>query len=242
MDSFCAPTQLMPKKNQITAFLSEPNLARLQEVMTTRQYKDGEYLFWEEEPVESMYYLIRGQVNVTKSTEEGKNLIIYILQKGDLFGEFGGFNKVKSTFNGEAIKDCEVGIIPIHELERLIATHGSFAVEFIKWMGLLQRTTESKFRDLLMYGKTGALASTLIRLSNSYGKATKDGIEIQMKLTNSDLANMIGTTRESVNRLLATYKDDKVLSFEHGMMTIHDLKYFRTLVSCPDCPEEICRI
>jgi CRP/FNR family transcriptional regulator len=113
----------------------------------------------------------------------------------------------------------------------------------MKWMGLMQRTTQSKFRDLMLFGKTGALASTLIRLTNTCGEKSEDGsIKLAIKLTNTDLANMIGTTRESVNRLLSTYKEEGVISYEQGQIIIHDLLYLKSIVNCPNCPPEICRI
>ncbi|MNC58933.1 Anaerobic regulatory protein [compost metagenome] len=53
---------------------------------------------------------------------------------------------------------------------------------------------------------------------------------------------MIGTTRESVNRLLSTYKEEGVISYEQGQIIIHDLLYLKSIVNCPNCPPEICRI
>lgn len=242
MSQACASLEWSLKSHQIGRFLSEEHFSRLREIMTVRNVKNGEHLFYEEDPVEYMYYVMKGHIHIFKSTEEGKHLLIYILQEGDFFGEFGGFAPLKSSFAGQAVKNSQIGLVAISDLELLIATYGGFAVEFFKWMGLLQRTTESKFRDLLLYGKTGALASTLIRLSNTYGKASADGIQLNIKLTNSDLANMIGTTRESVNRMLSAYKDEGALSFQNGWITIHDVQYFRNIVKCPDCPVEICRI
>jgi CRP-like cAMP-binding protein len=146
------------------------------------------------------------------------------------------------TFNAELLKDSVIGVIQQKDLEILIYQHGDFAVQFMKWMGLLNRTTQSKFRDLMLYGKTGALASTIIRLSNSYGKMQGDGIRIGIHLTNTDLANLIGTTRESVNRLLSSYRDDGVISYDQGHLVIHKLNVLQGICHCGDCPREICRI
>lgn len=238
----CSPIEVSSEANQINRFLSPESFAILEQAMTRSKYESGSHLFWEGDSAHYLYFIYKGQVKISKTTEEGKELIFYLLQKDDFFGELGGFNDVQHSFTAEAIKDTEVGVISISDLEATIAKDGRLAVEFIKWMGILQRTTESKFRDLLLYGKTGALASTLIRLSNSYGKLTPDGIQITIKLTNTELANMIGTARESVNRMLSEYKSSGVLSFDHGVLTIHKLQDLKDVVSCPDCPAEICRI
>ena len=81
-------------------------------------------------------------------------------------------------YTAETIDDVEVGVIPRLQLEMLMVKYGDFAYRFAMWMSLLQRKTETKLRDLLMGGKNGALASTLIRLCNSFGQKEEDNIKI----------------------------------------------------------------
>lgn len=233
---------LVSAGNQVSNFLSHSNFARLESIMQTVNVPEGTRLFCEGDCTDKLFYIRKGQVNVTKETEDGKELILYMLQRGDLFGELGGFEEQQHTLNGRAHLPSIVGVIDAKDLELLVYQYGDFAVDFMRWMGLSQRITQSKFRDLLMFGKTGALASTLIRLTNSYGIATDGGIRIQLHLTNTDLANMVGTTRESVNRLLSGYKEAGALRYEQGCIVIQNLDYFRKIVNCPQCPADICRI
>ncbi|MDP5272639.1 Crp/Fnr family transcriptional regulator [Chengkuizengella axinellae] len=235
-------TQNCKLSGQISHFLSEENINRLKSVMYSNHFLQHQYLFHEGEPAKRLFFVNEGQVKIVKLTDDGKELILYILQEGDMFCEFGGFGELNFTFSAQTLSDSNIGIIEHSDLEMLIYQHGDFAVEFLKWMSLWHRKTESKFRDLLLFGKSGALASTLIRLSNTCGKLTEDGILLDMKLTNTDLANLIGTTRESVNRLLSKHKDDGIISMKNGLITIHKLNDLKTIVSCPDCPVEICRI
>lgn len=243
MNSIDSPSELPAAGYQISHFLSSENFSRLENIMYAQNAPEGSHIFWEGDKAERLFYVRKGQVKITKATEDGKELILYILQKGDFFGEFGGNGDLRYGYNGEATKDSIVGVIQQKDLEILFYQHGDFAVEFIRWMGLMQRTIQSKLRDLLLFGKSGALASTLIRLANSCGEKTEGGaIKLMIKLTNTDLANMIGTTRESVNRLLSSYKDEGVISYEQGFILIHNLKYFKDIVRCPACPADICRI
>ena len=128
------------------------------------------------------------------------------------------------------------------DLEVLLWQHGDLAVEFMKWMGLMHRLTQTKFHDLLMYGKPGALCSTLIRMSNSYGIPGEDGMFISLKLTNSELSDYIGCTRESVNRMLSDLKKSRAIKIVDGYITITNLEYLRDICKCERCPKEICRI
>lgn len=229
----------------IVGYISEENFNHLKTIMYTKKMEAGAYLFWEGDTADYLYYIRSGRVKLMKSTEDGKDMIMSIMQKGDLIMEMGGFNESLHQFSAEVLSDAEIGVIQRKDLEILLYRHGDFALEFMSWMSLMHRTTQSKFRDLLLYGKTGALASTLIRLCNSYGTATPEGIRIDLKLTNAELADMIGATRESVNRMLSDMKSAGTLAMKSGQITVKKLSDLRQTCNCPTfpaCPLEICRI
>lgn len=229
----------------IANYFTEGQLALLKELMVPKFAEAGSCLFWEGEPAGKLYYVKSGKIKLRKSTEEGKVFALSILQAGDMLNEpLYGDNAVHS-YTAEVLEDAELGVIAWADLEMLLFRHGEFAVRFMNWMALMHRITESKFRDLLLFGKPGALASTLIRLANSYGVLCPDGIYIRLKLTNNDLAEFIGTTRESINRMLAAFKADHTIDIRKGHIVILKLDALRAVCQCPGCPGcpmEICRI
>lgn len=97
----------------------------------------------------------------------------------------------------------------------------------MKWMSDHFRKTQTKFRDLVLLGKKGALYSTLIRMTNSYGVEKENGTLIDLRLTNQELANFCATTRESVNRMLHDLRVKDIISVQKGYITIHDLGYIK---------------
>jgi CRP-like cAMP-binding protein len=228
--------------NGILDVISAESFDKLRGIMYTKQMEKGSYLFWEGDSADKLYYIISGRVRTTKTTDSGRSLTMYLHQTGDLFGQMDPFKDSMHTFSAEATEDCKIGIIQRKDLEVLLWQHGDLAVEFMKWMGLMHRLTQTKFRDLMMFGKTGALCSLLIRLSNSYGVARKDEIFIDIKMNNSEMADMIGATRESVNRMLSDLKKDDVIEYEDGHVVIKDLAYLRDVCRCENCPKEICRM
>ncbi len=231
--------------NGITSLLSVENIEKLQSIMYPMNLKAGAYLFWEGDPAGKLFYIRSGKVKLRKSTEEGKDFILSIMHKGDLLGEFGGTGELFYSFSAEVLEDAEIGIIQIKDLEVLLYQNGFLAVEFMHWLGLMHRTTQSKFRDLLLFGKPGALASTLIRMSNSFGIQSADGLVINVKFTNTEIADMIGTARESVNRMLGSWKDDGTICMQNGQIVIQRIDNLRRICNCPSypgCPKEICRI
>lgn len=84
--------------------------------------------------------------------------------------------------------------------------------------------------------------SLLIRLSNSYGVLDGPDTLIGLKINNTEMADIIGATRESVNRMLSDMKKEEVVSFRSGHIVIQDMDYLRNVCHCENCPKEICRM
>ncbi len=229
----------------IHRFFSEDQFARIDELMYPKRAEKGSYLFWEGDPAGKLYYLRSGKVKLRKSTDEGKDFTLSILQTGDLIWEPENGLTAVHSFSAEVLEDAELGVVQWKDLEILLYRYGDFAVRFMNWMAVGQRVSESKFRDLLLFGKPGALASTLIRMANTYGIAVPEGIKITLKLTNTEIADLIGTSRESVNRMLNDLKIEGIIDIRQGRIFILRLNALREIChcpTCPGCPKEICRI
>ncbi|WP_256704353.1 Crp/Fnr family transcriptional regulator [Paenibacillus sp. FSL R5-0766] len=229
----------------ILSFVTSEQWGLIEAKMQPKRVKSGYSLFLEGDEAGYLYYIRSGRVKMTKSTEDGKEIILSIQQSGDLIGEFGGIGGMNHSYSAEMAEKGELAIISLSDLESILSKHGDLALKFLQWMALSQRITQSRFRDLLLYGKAGALASTLIRASNSYGRVTPDGIVLDMKLNHTDLAEMIGATRESVTRMLGAWKEQGTLDMMDGKLMIRDLAALRCMCGCPtfpSCPVELCRL
>ncbi|MEW9701463.1 Crp/Fnr family transcriptional regulator [Paenibacillus sp. SI8] len=226
----------------ISNYFSAENFNRLQSIMYTKHANKGDYLFWEGDPADKLYFVHKGGVRSTKVSETGKNFILYLYQSGDMFGQVDPFHDSVQSISAEVTEDSEIGVMLRKDLEVLLWQHGDLAIEFMKWMGLVHRMTETKLRDLMMFGKPGALCSLLIRLSNSYGKKQGEQTWIDYKINHTEIADMIGATRESVNRMLSEMKKADVVEFQSGHIVIKDLVYLRDICHCENCPVDICRM
>ncbi|MCR2804055.1 Crp/Fnr family transcriptional regulator [Paenibacillus soyae] len=222
--------------------LSKESFEKLEGIMYVRNVEKGTCLFWEGDPADKLYFVMHGRVRTTKTSDSGRALTLYLHQKGDLLGQMDPFKESIHSFSAEVTEDAKVGVIQCKDLEVLLWQHGDLAVEFMKWMGLMHRLTQTKFRDLMMFGKTGALCSLLIRLGNSYGQEKNGKVYIDLKMNNTEMADMIGATRESVNRMLSDLKKEGVIDNVNGQFVIHDLAYLRDVCHCENCPKEICRM
>src|SRR5690606_10385378 len=135
----------------------------------------GEYLFREGEEADRLLLVLSGKVQISKITFDGRELNLRICGGNDICGELTLFTDTpRYLFNAFVIEDSEVAIIQQSVLEKEMFKNGTLAYEFMKWMSDHFRRTMTKFRDLVLHGKKGALYSTLIRMTNSYGVPKED--------------------------------------------------------------------
>ncbi|MFN7251789.1 MAG: Crp/Fnr family transcriptional regulator [Anaerobacillus sp.] len=222
--------------------LSKENQELLLSIGLEITAKSGTFLFHEGDFPENVFLIREGRVRLSKMTADGKEFSVHLKQKDELVGEVGLFNEMSISVTAEVIEDSTLIKFERPALEAIFRENGEIAVAFMKWFARHTQSTQAKFRDLILCGKTGAFYSTLIRFSNSYGVKSDNGILINVQLTNQDIANYIGTTRESINRMLNDLKKDKIITMEKGFITIKDIKFLKDYLHCGDCPVEICTI
>lgn len=205
--------------------------------------KKGNYLFKEGQEAREMYIILSGKVQISKMNAEGNELSLRLCKHYDIVGELTLFTvDPRYIFNAKIIENGEVAAINITDLEHAFFKNSQLAIEFLRWMNDHIRKNTTKFRDLVLNGKKGALYSTIIRLCNSYGVLRENGIEISVPLTNQDLANFCGTARESISRMLTELRKKHIISINKKIITVHDLSYLKKEIDCENCPIEYCNI
>ncbi|MDF2854698.1 MAG: Crp/Fnr family transcriptional regulator [Neobacillus sp.] len=210
-----------------------------------RRFKSerGTFLFQEGMVAEELYVIISGKIQISKITSDGRELSLRICGENDICGELTLFtDSPRYLLSAKVLEEGEIVSIKKNVIESEIFQNSKLAFEFLKWMSDHFRKTQTKFRDLVLNGKRGALFSTLIRMTNSYGVHKDNEILIDLPLTNQELANFCGTSRESTNRILSELKKDKIISVKKGKITILNLQYLKDEIGCENCSAVYCNI
>jgi CRP-like cAMP-binding protein len=228
----------------LTAATLSPNMNKLfEKVHRIKNIDKGSFLFEEGNTANELYIIQSGKFQVSKMIPDGRELTIRMCSAGELVGELTLFSpESQHILNARASESGSVAVIQKDRLEDEIAKDSGLALELVKWLSLQHRKSQTRFRDLVLHGKKGALYSTLIRLVNSFGVKTEDGMKIDVSLTNQELANFCGTSREVVNRLLSELRKQDIISIDKGYITIHALHRLKREIDCENCPIEICNI
>lgn len=204
---------------------------------------DGAYLFREGTPAHYFYIVRSGHIFIVKYGASGRVLALRLATKGSLIGELPIYEeKPIYIFSAVARSASEVYAIEFPVLQAYLEKHPHLSIALLKLIGVHMRKQHLKFRDLVLYGKKGALYSTLIRLANSYGMETDEGTLISVPLTNQELANYSASARESLNRMLADLKKQHVIEMRGHLILIKDMEYLKAEIHCENCGREICNI
>lgn len=204
----------------------------------------GCHIFREGENATDVFLIKSGAIQINKETENGKELTFRVCGKNSVIGECTFFSpSTPYSTTAKAITPTDLLSISKQNLELLLTEQPSLMIEYLKWLQNENLKNRSLLRDLLLHGKKGALFSTLIRLSNTYGeKINENQYFINYNLTNTDIANMCSTSREVINRMLNDLKKRNIVTFDKGYITILDLNFLKEEICCENCPVSICRI
>ncbi len=201
---------------QISIFtqLGEEYLQKIDSISITRAYSKGRIIFMEGEPGEAFFYIKSGMVKIYKISSDGREHILHILNEGHVFAEVTLFTNTTYPATAEVLEDTQIGIIKNSDLEKLIVENPMLSLELIKYLNNRLVEAQNKVRNLALYDTFGRTAQALVKLAEEHGKKTERGIELDLRISRQELADIVGTTRETVIRVLAAFKKEKSIELE----------------------------
>ncbi|MBP2654085.1 MAG: transcriptional regulator, Crp/Fnr family [Firmicutes bacterium] len=203
--------------------LAPENLAIINQVIIERKYKKNDTVFCEGEPGAGFHYVKSGKVKIVKLSADGREHIINILGPGEVFAEVLLFNQGTYPATAVAIEKACIGIIKNSELERVIISHPQLALNIIRVLSRKLQYVQVKVKSLAFSDSYAKIAQTLESLAQRYGQATDRGLEVAVDITRQEVANMAGTTRETVSRVFGIMKKDRVLDGDERRIIIIDM-------------------
>ncbi|WHY76141.1 Crp/Fnr family transcriptional regulator [Neobacillus sp. WH10] len=206
-----------------------------------QKFKSGSVLFQEKDSVEFVYLLLKGKIALGRVHLRGKDFILKILDDQEVIVEYQLFKaNPHYQFYAKTLTDCELLLIKKEQFEEFILTDPEAMNELVTWLSTGYLKAQMKCQDLIMNGKKGGLYSILIRLCNSYGVKTEDGILIDLPLTHQELANLTYGTREVIQRALKDLREKDIILYENQKFTVKNLSFLKEEVDCQNCSFEIC--
>lgn len=207
--------------------LSPELLARVAELAAERSFRKGQYVFQQGDIGDSCYVIDSGTVKVFTTSAEGTEVIYCTLGPGEFFGELSFFDGLERSAGVETLTACRLLVLRPPALDLLLRGEASAARTLLAYQGAIIRRLTDQAGDLVVLDLPGRLAKCLVRLASTSGTPTPDGVRVEVSLTQSDLAALVGASRPSVNQALAAFANRGWLHTDGRSMVITDLPALR---------------
>ena len=211
--------------------LKPEELKRFAATATLANHQAQSVIFQKGDPGSSMMAVIRGRVKICARSVDGKELVINILRKDDLFGEIALLDGEPRTADAVALEETDLLVLERSKFIPILMDNPDIALRLLSFMCQRLRITNEHLEDALFLEAPARLARCLLRLVPSHGKPAQSGVLLDVKLSQQQLAGLVGLSRERVNKQLKEWERDGLLSFEKGFVTLHDQHELEQLAS-----------
>lgn len=211
--------------------LDDKVLKKIVEIGLERKYTKNSIVFLEEEIGAILFIIISGKVKIVRTDDDGKEVILSILGTGDFFGEMALLDGLPRSATVVALDKTELFIIHRREFLELMETSPQIATSLMNELTRRLRKANEQIEDLSLKDAVGRVASVIIRLADDIGKIRKGEVVIEDFPVQQDLANMAGTSRETISRTIHQFMRHEYVEQKGNTLIIKDYEKFKNLFS-----------
>jgi CRP-like cAMP-binding protein len=210
---------------------SEDDLRLIAAATQQRRYAKHQFVVREGEPGGTFFIITSGSVAVARVAGDGRETILSILKEGDFFGEMSLFDTALRSASIKTLTDVEVGILLQDDFLRLMDRSPQIGKLLVIELSERLRAANALIAATTSQDIRGRLATLLLNLSKNFGEPVENGTKITLRLTNQEMANMIGTTRETVNRTLNKMWDERLVDMRTAYIVVTEIEKLKALVT-----------
>ena len=190
--------------------------------MTLVKVTKGHTLFKEGEEGDRLFVVLDGKLKLGKSSPDGRENLQEILGPGEMFGELSLFDPGPRTATATAITDAKLLMLPHEKVLDLITSQPAVSLELLRRLAQRLRDSRGEQSDLVFVDVPGRVAKAIIDLGERFGETKDDGLHVKHDLTQEELAQLVGASRETVNKALADFAARGWVSLEPRAVVIKD--------------------
>jgi CRP/FNR family transcriptional regulator len=187
------------------AALDSDSAAALEAMLTTRSVARGHVVFREGDEGDRLFIVIDGKVKISRAAADGRENLLAVLGSGEMFGELSLFDPGPRTATVSAVTDSTLASLDHDDLRPLLVERPGVAVELLQALAQRLRRTNEAMADLVFTDVPGRVAKALLDLAEKFGVTEADGIRVRHDLTQEELAQLVGASRETVNKALSEF-------------------------------------
>jgi CRP/FNR family transcriptional regulator len=208
------------RRANIFSHLTKQEMEWMDNVSVMRSYHRHDLIFTPNDRGDKVFLLKKGRVKVFKLSDGGRELTLAILEPGEIFGEDALMDIERRSAFAEALDDAYICVIKREDFEEILKNKPDLALQFTKLVGERLKDVQARMEELTFRSVPARLASVLLRLADEHSLPTDRGPKIDLKLTHQELANLIGSTRETTTSALNRFRKGGLIDVEKRQIII----------------------
>jgi CRP/FNR family transcriptional regulator/CRP/FNR family cyclic AMP-dependent transcriptional regulator len=194
--------------------LNDEAISSLERLSTRRRYPKDTVVFFENEEGDSLFMIMDGRIKVTILGDDGREIILTMLGAGDLFGEMALLDNEPRSATAIAVEESELLLLHRNDFQTVIVENPAISAALIKVLSARLRRANHQISTLALLDVYGRVARVIMDMAREEGRRLKDGRIAFRRATHQEIANRIGTTRETVTRMLKDLERQGLVKIE----------------------------
>ena len=217
------------KSVNIFSDLPESELNNIQEICKTRKYPKNSMIILEEEMGDVVFIVMSGTVKITRVNDEGKEVILAMLGSGEVFGEMAILDGESRSANALSQENCEVVTINREDFLNLLKTNNKVSLNLMTEFAIRLRKSDQQIEALSLDDAEHRIGVSILNLAEELGVIRQGVVTVENLPYQQDIANMAGTSRETVSRVMKTFEDRGLITKTGHKLSIPDYAFFKRI-------------
>jgi CRP-like cAMP-binding protein len=218
------------ERHALLGKLSRDEIDTLLHFARVERYPAGHEIFAKDDPGQSMMAVLRGTVKMSSVSPEGKEIVFNIMNPGDCFGEIALLDGDERSADAVAMKDCELLVLNRRDFMPILEHRADICMMLLRILCQRLRQTSEQVEDVLFRHLDSRIAKALLRLAESASLHGVRSTTVEIRVSQQDLADMAGGSRESVNKQLQVLQSQGLIDLGKGSILIHDVNAIERLI------------
>lgn len=216
--------------SEVFGRLSQADRQQIIQHCTPRRVAAKQIVFNQGDPGREMFIVVSGELKVSVTSEDGKELSFFIFHANDIFGELALLDGERRSATVTAIGVCELLALHHHDFKQLLNKYPLMGLQLLSVLAGRVRATSLLYESSVFIEIPGRLAGKLLELAEEYGTETDAGTEIDLKLSQYELGTLVNASRESVNKQLKLWEGQKIIEMRQGKIFLKNLPVLEALL------------
>jgi CRP-like cAMP-binding protein len=217
------------RKIPLLSDVSSETAQKLLKTMELREIRRRQVVYLPGDPGDAVYFVNGGRLKVSKVTRDGKELTLAYRVPGEIFGELCLIEGGPREEMAEAMENALISVVDRVLFEQILNKEGVIGTRLVKVIAQRRREVENKIEQLIFKDVNAKLAELLLRLGDEYGIEDSRGVLVALKITHQEMANLIGSTRETVSLTLSQFKRKGLILTDGRKVILADRDGLRAL-------------